>query len=97
MISWDQHPEIIDGMDPAHLVSVLGDLEESEGWKWLIRCLDREASAKKKHIFNSIGANPALLESHDRNVYTAKTLECVSRIVEAAREFCQKKIKQQEK
>lgn len=103
MVSWEKHPEIIDGIDPSHLATVLDELSESEGWKWLIRCLSKQADVHWKMIRNTVesnreqdGFNFQTQLDENRNKITAKTLECVTEIVDAAKGFCLSKMRKTE-
>jgi hypothetical protein len=105
MITWEKRPKIVANQDPAHLISVLTDLEESEGWKWLCRQLHDEAdNHKRRAASGSIESNPngdgfnfQTILDVNRNIFTAKTLECVTEIIRPAKAMCQELIRKTEK
>lgn len=103
MVTWEKKSDLLVGQEPSHLLSVLKDIEEGEFWKWFTTCLRKEAENHRRRIGNSIEANrdgtgfnfQSILDTN-RNIFTAKTLECIPDLVRAAKALCLEQMKKGE-
>jgi len=101
MVSWHRKSELIHGHDPKSLNTALEALENSEGWQFVIEAISDEMANLKEKVFNTIeGSKNAngktkeqVLDDHNRNVVTIKTLECVFGLPRDARAKCDEGLK----
>jgi len=83
------------------LKTALDDLERSAGWEFLKEAIAEEVESSKRKVFNTIEApknrdgktKEQILDDHNRNVVTIKTLECVLGLPQDARAKCDEELK----
>lgn len=90
---------LIEGYDPAGLMSALDDLEGSLGWKFVLDLIERYTQDKRNRVFQTIEGDDKAqkLDNHNRNVVTVKSLEAVSELVRVARQRCDEALKSKRK